>query len=56
MDLLEKMEVHLSLKYMILKSKEKKNSELSNFSEEASLEIEIKKEEEKTTRHNITPE
>ena len=42
--------------YDIEKVKEKKNSELSNFSEEASLEIEIKKEEEKTTRHNITPE
>ena len=39
------------------KVKGKENSELSNFSEEASLEIEIKKEEEKvTTRHNITPE
>ena len=42
--------------YDIEKVKEKENSELSNFSEEASLEIEIKKEEEKTTRHNITPE
>ena len=42
--------------YDIEKVKEEKNSELSNFSEEASLEIEIKKEEEKTTRHNITPE
>ena len=42
--------------YDIEKVKEKKNSELSNFSEEASLEIEIKKEEEKvTTRHNIEP-
>ena len=38
------------------KVKGKENSELSKFSEEASLEIEIKKEEEKTTRHNITPE
>lgn len=38
------------------KVKGKENSELSNFSEEASLEIEIKKEEEKvTTRHNIEP-
>ena len=42
--------------YDIEKVKEKENSKLSNFSEEASLEIEIKKEEEKTTRHNITPE
>lgn len=39
------------------KVKGKENSELSKFSEEASLEIEIKKEEEKpTTRHNIKPE
>lgn len=38
------------------KVKGKENFELSNFSEEASLEIEIKKEEEKvTTRHNIEP-
>ena len=42
--------------YDIEKVKEEENSELSDFSEEASLEIEIKKEEEKTTRHNITPE
>ena len=42
--------------YDIEKVKEKENSKLSDFSEEASLEIEIKKEEEKTTRHNITPE
>jgi len=35
--------------YDIEKVKEKENSELSNFSEEASLEIEIKKEEEKVT-------